>query len=40
MINLAAGVTEKFGGSYSTNTPPAIYKNLAIIAARTGEQAL
>jgi quinoprotein glucose dehydrogenase len=37
-INLATGVTEKFGGGYSTNTPPAIYKNLAIIAARTGEQ--
>ena len=31
-------MTEKFGGGYSTNTPPAIYKNLAIIAARTGEQ--
>jgi quinoprotein glucose dehydrogenase len=38
MINLATGVTEKFGGGYTTNTPPAIYKNLAIIAARTGEQ--
>jgi len=38
MINLATGVTEKFGGGYSTNTPPAIYTNLAIIAARTGEQ--
>src|SRR4051794_39860086 len=37
-INLATGVTEKFGGGYSTNTPPAIYKTLAIIAARTGEQ--
>jgi glucose dehydrogenase len=37
-INLGTGVTEKFGGGYSTNTPPAIYKNLAIIAARTGEQ--
>ena len=32
------GVMEKFGGSYSTNMPPALYKNLAIIAARTGEQ--
>jgi quinoprotein glucose dehydrogenase len=38
IINLATGITEKFGGGYSTNTPPAIYKNLAIIAARTGEQ--
>ena len=38
MINLATGVTEKFGGGYATNMPPALYKNLAIIAARTGEQ--
>jgi glucose dehydrogenase len=38
LVNLATGVTEKFGGGYSTNTPPNIYKNLAIIAARTGEQ--
>jgi glucose dehydrogenase len=38
MINLSTGVMEKFGGTYSTNMPPALYKNLAIIAARTGEQ--
>jgi quinoprotein glucose dehydrogenase len=38
VINLATGVTEKFGGGYAVNTPPALYKNLAIIAARTGEQ--
>jgi quinoprotein glucose dehydrogenase len=38
VINLSTGIMEKFGGNYTTNTPPAIYKNLAIIAARTGEQ--
>jgi glucose dehydrogenase len=38
LVNLGSGVMEKFGGSgYSTNTAPALYKNLAIIAARTGE---
>ena len=37
--NLATGIMEKFGDQpYSTNMPPALYKNLAIIAARTGEQ--
>jgi glucose dehydrogenase len=38
VVNLSTGVMEKFGGNYSTNMPPALYKNLAIIAARTGEQ--
>jgi quinoprotein glucose dehydrogenase len=38
VVNLATGVMEKFGGNYSMNTAPAIYKNLAIIAGRTGEQ--
>jgi glucose dehydrogenase len=38
MVDLGAGIMEKFGGSYSTNMPPALYKNLAIVAARTGEQ--
>jgi quinoprotein glucose dehydrogenase len=38
MVNLATGIMEKFGGIYSTNMPPTLYKNLAIIAARTGEQ--
>ncbi|HZO86261.1 MAG TPA: quinoprotein glucose dehydrogenase, partial [Verrucomicrobiae bacterium] len=38
LVNLATGVMEKFGGNYATNTAPALYKNLAIIAARTGEQ--
>jgi len=37
VLNLAAGVMDKFGGTYSMNTAPAIYKNLAIIAGRTGE---
>jgi glucose dehydrogenase len=41
VINLAVGVMEKFGGivgTYSTHMPPAIYKNLVLLAARTGEQ--
>jgi quinoprotein glucose dehydrogenase len=38
MVNLSTGIMEKFGGTYATNMPPAIYKNLAIVAARTGEQ--
>ena len=39
MVNLGVGIMEKFEGQqYSTNMPPALYKNLAIIAARTGEQ--
>jgi glucose dehydrogenase len=38
VVNLAIGVMEKFGGNYSMNTAPALYKNLAIIAGRTGEQ--
>ena len=38
LVNLATGVMEKFGAPYSTNMPPALYKNLAIIAGRTGEQ--
>ena len=38
LVNLATGVMEKFGAPYSTNMPPALYRNLAIIAGRTGEQ--
>ena len=38
VINLSTGVMEKFGGAFSTNMPPALYKNLAIVAGRTGEQ--
>ncbi len=36
-IKLGTGIADKFGGSYSTNMPPSIYKNLAIVAASTGE---
>jgi glucose dehydrogenase len=36
-IDLGAGITEKFDERYSTNMPPGIYKDLAVIAARTGE---
>src|SRR5918993_1378732 len=28
VVNLSTGVMEKFGGSYSTNTAPALYRNL------------
>jgi glucose dehydrogenase len=39
MVDLGKGIMEKFEGQqYSTNMPPALYQNLAIIAARTGEQ--
>jgi glucose dehydrogenase len=38
VVNLSTGVMEKFGGQWATNMPPAIYKNLAIVAGRTGEQ--
>ena len=36
LVNLATGVMEKFKQPYSTNMPPALYQNLAIIAGRTG----
>jgi glucose dehydrogenase len=38
LVNLSTGVMEKFGGTFSTNMPPALYRNLAIVAGRTGEQ--
>ena len=38
LVDLSKGVMEKFGGSFATNMPPALYKNLAIVAGRTGEQ--
>jgi glucose dehydrogenase len=38
VLNLATGVMEKFGGNYSMQMPPALYRDLAIIAGRTGEQ--
>jgi glucose dehydrogenase len=37
VVDMGKGVMDKFGSSYAINTPPALYKNLAIIAARTGE---
>lgn len=39
LVDMGKGIMDKFPGQgYSTNMPPALYKNLAIIAARTGEQ--
>jgi glucose dehydrogenase len=39
LVNMGLGIMEKFPGQgYATNMPPALYRNLAIIAARTGEQ--
>ena len=38
VVDLAAGIMEKFGGNYSPGTTPAIYKNVAIISPTTGEQ--
>jgi glucose dehydrogenase len=38
VIDLKAGMTEKFGGGYTPGATPAIYKNLAIISPTTGEQ--
>jgi glucose dehydrogenase len=38
LVDLGAGVMDVVGGTYSTNMPPAIYRNIAIVAGRTGEQ--
>jgi len=38
VVNLSVGVMDKFGGAWRGGSPPAIYKNMAIVAARTGEQ--
>jgi quinoprotein glucose dehydrogenase len=38
LVNLAAGIMEKFGGNYTPGATPAIYKNIAIISPTTGEQ--
>jgi glucose dehydrogenase len=38
VVNLSEGITDKFGESWRVATSPAIYKNLAILAGRTGEQ--
>jgi quinoprotein glucose dehydrogenase len=37
LVNLSVGIMDKFGGNWAMNTPPALYKNLAILAGRTGE---
>jgi len=37
-VDLKIGVTEKFGGGYNVAAPPAIFKNIAILAPATGEQ--
>jgi quinoprotein glucose dehydrogenase len=37
-VDLKVGVTEKFGGGYNVAAPPAIFKDMAILAPATGEQ--
>ena len=37
-VDLKIGVTEKFGGGYNVAAPPAIFKDIAILAPTTGEQ--
>ena len=37
-VDLKVGLTEKFGGGYNVAAPPAIFKDLAILAPATGEQ--
>lgn len=38
IIDLSEGVMEKFERAWEVRMPPSIYKNLAIMAGRTGEQ--
>jgi len=38
VINLSEGIMDKFGGTLTGGSPPLIYKNIAIVAGRTGEQ--
>jgi len=38
LINLSAGIMDKFEDNWQGGAPPAIYKNIAIVAGRTGEQ--
>ncbi len=38
VVNLSEGIMDKFGGNWTVGAPPAIYKNTAILAGRTGEQ--
>ena len=37
-VDLKVGMTEKFGGGYNVAAPPAIFKDIAILAPATGEQ--
>jgi glucose dehydrogenase len=37
-VDLKVGMTEKFGGGYNVAAPPAIFKDVAILAPATGEQ--
>src|SRR6476619_4876009 len=37
-VDLKTGMTEKFGGGYNVAAPPAIFKDVAILAPATGEQ--
>jgi len=37
-VDLKIGMTEKFGGGYNVAAPPAIFKDIAILAPATGEQ--
>lgn len=38
LLNLAAGIMEKFGGNYTPGATPSIYKNIAILSPTSGEQ--
>lgn len=38
LVNLSVGIMEKFDDVWRGGAPPAIYKNTAIVAGRTGEQ--
>ncbi|HEY4077628.1 MAG TPA: PQQ-binding-like beta-propeller repeat protein [Rhizomicrobium sp.] len=38
LVDLKAGVMEKFGGPYTPGATPAIYKNIAILSPTSGEQ--
>jgi glucose dehydrogenase len=38
LVDLAKGMVEKYGGSYTPGATPTIYKNLAIFSPTTGEQ--
>jgi quinoprotein glucose dehydrogenase len=38
VIDLSAGIMDKFGGAWRGGSPPAVWKNIAVVAGRTGEQ--